>query len=66
MPRHIAMYLCRTMTDTSLPRIGSQFGGRDHTTVMHAMDHIEKMRSEDKFFDQKLKQFERDIRKGNN
>ena len=35
-PRQIAMYLCREMTDASLPKIGEDFGGRDHTTVIHA------------------------------
>jgi chromosomal replication initiator protein len=40
-PRQIAMYLARHMTDYSLPEIGEQFGGRDHTTVMHACDKIE-------------------------
>jgi chromosomal replication initiator protein len=41
-PRQIAMYLCRKYTDASYPQIGEQFGGRDHTTVMHANDKIEK------------------------
>ncbi len=39
-PRHIAMYLARELTDASLPKIGSEFGGRDHTTVMHAHKKI--------------------------
>jgi len=39
-PRQIAMYLCREMTDLSLPKIGEIFGGRDHTTVIHACDKI--------------------------
>ena len=39
-PRQIAMYLCRELTDASLPRIGEEFGGRDHTTVIHAHDKI--------------------------
>lgn len=41
-PRHIAMYLCRKFTDASYPQIGEQFGGRDHTTVMHANEKVEK------------------------
>ena len=38
--RQIAMYLCREMTDLSLPKIGAKFGGRDHSTVIHAVRKI--------------------------
>ena len=41
-PRQIAMYLSRELTDLSLPKIGEEFGGRDHTTVIHAHDKIVK------------------------
>jgi chromosomal replication initiator protein len=44
--RQIAMYLCRELTELSLPKIGQQFGGRDHTTVMHADRKIRQMMSE--------------------
>jgi chromosomal replication initiator protein len=44
--RQIAMYLCRELTDLSLPKIGQQFGGRDHTTVMHADRKIRQLMSE--------------------
>ncbi|HLR71751.1 MAG TPA: chromosomal replication initiator protein DnaA, partial [Pseudogracilibacillus sp.] len=42
-PRQIAMFLSREMTDLSLPKIGEKFGGRDHTTVIHAFDKISEM-----------------------
>jgi chromosomal replication initiator protein len=44
--RQIAMYLCRELTDLSLPKIGQQFGGRDHTTVMHADKKIRQLMAE--------------------
>jgi len=44
--RHIAMYLCRELTDLSLPRIGQRFGGRDHSTVMHATSKIRTLMAE--------------------
>ena len=46
-PRQIAMYLCREMTDLSLPKIGELFGGRDHTTVIHACDKVADDMKED-------------------
>ena len=42
----MAMYLCRELTDLSLPRIGEKFGGRDHTTVMHAERKIKTQMAE--------------------
>ena len=45
-PRHIAMYLCRELTDMSLPKIGQQFGGRDHTTVINADRKIRSLMAE--------------------
>lgn len=40
-PRQVAMYLCRKLTDESFPKIGTEFGGKDHSTVMHSCDKIE-------------------------
>jgi chromosomal replication initiator protein len=47
-PRQVAMYLCRELTDSSLPKIGREFGNRDHTTVMHATQKITRLISEDR------------------
>jgi hypothetical protein len=47
--RQIAMYLCKELTTNSLPAIGRQFGGRDHTTVLHAWRKVEPMRADPDF-----------------
>lgn len=47
LPRQIAMYLSRELTSTSLPKIGKEFGGKDHTTVIHAHEKIKKVLNEE-------------------
>ena len=49
-PRQVAMYLSKQLTARSLPEIGRKFGGRDHTTVMHAVKKVEELRSTDNSF----------------
>lgn len=61
-PRQVAMFLCRELTDMSLPRIGEEFGGRDHTTVMHAYDKIRGQIQENKDLKSILKTLETQIR----
>ena len=46
--RHLAMYLARELTDSSLPKIGERIGNRDHTTVLHAVDKIAKLMQQDR------------------
>ncbi|HLS53659.1 MAG TPA: chromosomal replication initiator protein DnaA [Tissierellaceae bacterium] len=53
-PRQVAMYLTRELTDLSLPKIGDEFGGRDHTTVIHACDKINKDIETDKNLKEKI------------
>ena len=62
-PRQIAMYLAREMTDLSLPRIGESFGGRDHTTVIHACEKIAKERQEDAILDRKINDLIAELKK---
>jgi len=54
-PRQIAMYLSRRLTGLSLPKIGEEFGGRDHTTVMHAFNKIEELIETDQEFSNTIK-----------
>lgn len=62
-PRQIAMYICREITDYSLPRIGEFFGGRDHTTVIHACEKIGKERREDAELEKIIKSFMAQLKK---
>lgn len=55
-PRQIAMYLSRELTDFSLPKIGEEFGGRDHTTVIHAHEKISKLLVSDSLLQKQLKE----------
>ncbi|HEY8449235.1 MAG TPA: helix-turn-helix domain-containing protein, partial [Bacillota bacterium] len=61
-PRQIAMFLCRDLTDASLPRIGEEFGGRDHTTVLHACEKIARERDRDATLRQILHQLTQRLR----
>jgi len=56
-PRQIAMYLCKTMTDKSLPEIGRRFGGKHHSTVIHAIKKIEEKRLREPDFDRLVHRF---------
>ena len=60
-PRQIAMYLCKKMTACSLPEIGKRFGGKHHSTVIHAIQKIEDMRRRDKEFDRLVESFEQSL-----
>ena len=61
-PRQIAMYICRELTDLSLPKIGSEFGGRDHTTVIHAHDKISKDIEENQQIKEKIDKIISDLK----
>ena len=61
-PRQIAMYLSRELTDFSLPKIGEEFGGRDHTTVIHAHEKIANDIKSDPTFKQEVENLEKEIR----
>ena len=58
-PRQIAMYLAKSITSRSLPEIGRKFGGRDHTTVMHAVKKIEELKLEDVNFSEDIELLKR-------
>lgn len=60
-PRQIAMYLCRTMTNESFPKIGTEFGGKDHTTVMHSVLKIEKEIKDNKDLANIIEKLKKDI-----
>ena len=53
-PRQVALYLSKQLTARSLPEIGRQFGGRDHTTVMHAVKKIDELRANDSAFSEDI------------
>ncbi|MEF2911525.1 MAG: chromosomal replication initiator protein DnaA [Phascolarctobacterium sp.] len=55
-PRQVAMYLCRELADLSYPRIGELFGGRDHTTVIHAYEKISKFKNSNLAFQNELQE----------
>ncbi|WP_405382980.1 chromosomal replication initiator protein DnaA [Phascolarctobacterium sp.] len=61
-PRQIAMYLSRELADLSYPRIGESFGGRDHTTVIHAYEKISKARTSDMSLQKELQEITERLR----
>lgn len=63
-PRQVAMYLARELTDFSLPRIGEGFGGRDHTTVLHACEKINKQIKEDEGLASIIDQIKKELKGG--
>ncbi len=63
LPRQIAMYLIRELTDYSLPKIGQEFGGKDHTTVIHACEKIKNQLNSDILLDSNIKDLIEKIKK---
>ena len=61
VPRQIAMYLIREMTESSLAQIGNEFGGRDHTTALHAYDKISNLLQTDSSLQRTLYELTRKI-----
>ncbi|MDQ0284916.1 chromosomal replication initiator protein [Desulfofundulus luciae] len=61
-PRQIAMYLTRELTDLSLPQIGDAFGGRDHTTVLHACEKISAQMATDTLLEEAIKEIRQKIK----
>jgi chromosomal replication initiator protein len=61
LPRQMAMYLCRKHTETSFPAIGNKFGGRDHSTVIHASRAIERRIKEDPHMQTTIEKLERNL-----
>jgi chromosomal replication initiator protein len=57
MPRQIAMYLCKSLTNASLPEIGKSFGGKHHSTVIHSIRKIEELRQRDEVFNSQISGF---------
>jgi chromosomal replication initiator protein len=60
-PRQVAMYLAKILTLRSLPEIGRRFGGRDHTTVLHAVRKIETLASNDTSFAEEIESLKRQL-----
>ncbi len=63
LPRQVAMFLCRELTELSLPKIGEEFGGRDHTTVIHACEKILQDRQTDPTLDANVKEIVERLKK---
>jgi chromosomal replication initiator protein len=57
MPRQVAMYLCKTLTQASLPEIGKSFGGKHHSTVIHSIKKVEELRKNDGDFNRLISGF---------
>jgi len=57
MPRQIAMYLSKSLTNASLPEIGRSFGGKHHSTVIHSIKKVEEMRKTDLDFNSLIASF---------
>jgi chromosomal replication initiator protein len=65
IPRQIAMYLARTLTDLSLPKIGEELGGRDHTTVLHAYEKIQELYQSDLSIKKAIQDIQNKLRNSN-
>lgn len=61
-PRQIAMYLCKMLTNSSLPEIGRSFGGKHHSTVIHSIKMVEKLKEADGDFHTLLNSFVESLR----